>query len=401
MNLGPVAIVYRKELRDLLRDWRTITSMIVVPVVIVPAIILGVLKIVSVTMNEKPKNILTMAGAPKVMVLDEEGSPETVAALRRLRKFDLVSASGDYTNLIATKKIRAAVEIPRDFDAAVEAERKSAVVIYTYDGEPKSMQVTQQLDEFFRHRREEVVRRRLVAHKIAETLVTPFEVQRTNVASPKQVSGAVIGMILPYLMIVMCLSGAIYPAIDLTAGEKERGTLETLLCSPVARTRLVLGKVLVVLTVSLATAALSLLSNGLGLVFIRSGGFARLPLALDPLALAGVCVMMIPLAVFISSMAIAVGLFARSSKEANTYLQPMLLLAIIPAIIAALPGVDFNFGLAFIPVLNLSLLCKELLTGTVHWGHVLVVFGSMTVYAGLAVAAAVALFKRESVLFRT
>jgi sodium transport system permease protein len=401
LNLRPIPIVYRKELRDLLRDWRTIMSMIVVPVVVVPAIMLGVLKIVSVTMNEKPKNTLTMAGAPKVMLLGEEGSPETVSALRRLKKFDLVPSSADYTNLISTKKIRAAVEIPRDFDAAVEAERKSTIRIYTYDGEPKSMQVAQQLDEFFRHRREEVVRRRLLDHKLPETLVTPFDVQRTNVASPKQVTGVVIGMILPYLMIVMCLAGAIYPAVDLTAGEKERGTLETLLSSPVARTHLVLGKALVVLTVSLATAVLSLSSNGLALVLVHSSRLAKVPLALDPLALAGVCVMMIPLAVFISSMAIAVGLFARSCREANAYLQPLLLLAIIPAIVAALPGVDFNYDLAFIPVLNMSLLCKELLTGTCHWGHVLVVFGSMTFYAALAVAAAVALFKRESILFRT
>jgi sodium transport system permease protein len=401
LNLRPVGIVYRKELRDLLRDWRTIMSMIVVPVVVVPIIILGVLKIVSVTMSEKPKNSLTMAGAPKVMLLGEEGSPASVAALRRLKKFDLVPARADYTNLISTKQIRAAVEIPRDFDAAVEAERKSTIRIYTYDGEPKSMQVAQQLDEFFRNRREEVVRRRLLEHKLPETLVTPFDVQRTNVASPKQVTGVVIGMILPYLMIVMCLAGAIYPSVDLTAGEKERGTLETLLTSPVARTQLVLGKGLVVLTASLATAALAISSNGLALVLIHTGRFAKLPLALDPLALAGVCVMMIPLAVFISSMTIAVGLFARSAKEANTYLQPMLLLAIIPAIVAALPGIDFNYALGFFPVLNMSLLCKELLAGTCPWGHILVVFGSMTVYAALAVAAAVALFKRESVLFRT
>jgi sodium transport system permease protein len=231
--------------------------------------------------------------------------------------------------------------------------------------------------------------------------MTPFDIQRTNVASPQQVSGLIIGMVLPYMMIVMCLAGAIYPAVDLTAGEKERGTLETLLCSPVPRTHLVLGKVLVVLTVSLATAVLSVASNGAAVMLLKSGAAARLPLSLDPLALAGVCAMMIPLAVFLSALAVAVGLFARSSKEANTYLQPMLLFAIIPAIIAALPGVEFNYGLAFVPVLNLSLLCKELLTGTCHWIHVLVVFGSMTIYAALAVAAAVALFKRESVLFRT
>ena len=391
MNLRPVAIVYRKEWRDLLRDWRTITSMIVVPVVIAPMIILGVLKIVNLTMKQESK----------VMLLGGDGSPQAVAALRRLNKFDLVPASPDYTNLISPKQIRAAVEIPSDFDAAVAQGRKTTIRIYTYDGEPKSMQAAGQLEEFFEHRRQEIVRSRLLERLLPETLVTPFEVKRSNVASPKQVTGVVVGMILPYLMIVMCLVGATYPAIDMTAGEKERGTLETLLSSPVARTHLVLGKGLVVLTASLATAALSFSSNGLALVFFRTSRFAKLPLALDPLALAGVCVVLIPLAIFLSSVTVTVGLFARSSREANTYLQPLLLLAIIPALLAALPGVDFNYGLAFIPVLNMSLLCKELLTGTCHWGHVLVVFGSMTVYAALAVAAAVALFKRESVLFRT
>jgi len=189
--------------------------------------------------------------------------------------------------------------------------------------------------------------------------------------------------------------------VDLTAGEKERGTLETLLTSPVARTHLVVGKGLVVLTTSLGTAALAISSNGLALALFNSGKFSKLPLTLDPLALAGVCVVMIPLAVFIASLTIAVGSFARSSKEANTYLQPMLLLAIIPAVIAALPGVEFNYGLAFIPVLNISLLSKEFLAGACHWGHILVVFGAMTIYAALAAAAAVAMFQRESVLFRT
>jgi sodium transport system permease protein len=401
VNLRPIGIVYRKELRDLLRDWRAIISIIVVPVVVVPLLILGALKIVNRTMKEAPKNALTMEGAPKVMLLGAENSPDSIAALRNLKKFDLVAASPDYTNLISNKKIRAAVEIPKGFDAAVEGEHKTAIRIFTYIGEPQSMQTSQQLQEFFQHRREETVRRRLLERMLPETLVTPFDVQMTNVASPKQVTGVVLGMILPYIMIVMCLAGAIYPAIDMTAGEKERGTLETLLSSPASRTHLVLGKGLVVLTVSLSTAALSISANGLSFLFARGGAMSKLPLVLDPMALASVCVMMIPLAVFIASMAVAVGLFARSAKEANTYLQPMLLFAIVPAIVAALPGVDFNYALAFIPVLNMSLLCKELLAGTCYWGHVLVVFGSMTFYAALAVAAAVALFKRENVLFRT
>jgi sodium transport system permease protein len=183
LNLRPIGIVYRKELRDLLRDWRAIMSIIVVPVVIVPMLILGVLKIVNHTMKEA----LTMKeGAPKVMLLGGENSPESVAALRRLKKFDLVPASPDYTNLISTKKIRAAVEIPKDFDAAVEGERKTTIRIYTYDGEPKSMQTAQQLQEFFQHRREEMVRRRLLERLLPETLVTPFDVKRPTSPRPSR-----------------------------------------------------------------------------------------------------------------------------------------------------------------------------------------------------------------------
>jgi sodium transport system permease protein len=391
LKLRPIGIVYRKELRDLMRDFRAIISMIVVPVIIVPVIMLGALKIVKMTMKSEPN----------IMVLGAEGSPGTVAALRALHKFDFVPASEDFTNLIRTKRIRAAVEIPKDFDAAVDSDRMTSIRIYAYQGEPTSMQIAQQLDEFFRQRRDQTVRRRLAERSLPETVAVPFDVQRENVASPKQVTGSLLGMILPYVLIVMCLTGAIYPSVDLTAGEKERGTLETLLSSPVDRTNLVLGKMLAVLTMSLGTAALAITSNGFAFYFVQRGGMAKLPLELDPAALIGVCIVMIPLAVLLSSVTVAVGLFARSCKEANTYLQPMLLLAILPAIVAALPGVDFNYRAAFLPVVNISLLCKEMLAGTSHWGHILVVFGSTSVYAALTVAAAVKLFKRESVLFRS
>jgi sodium transport system permease protein len=202
------------------------------------------------------------------------------------------------------------------------------------------------------------------------------------------------------------MTGAIYPAIDLTAGEKERGTLETLLCSPVARTHLALGKVLTVLTVSVVTALLSISSNGVALVLVRqlAGGIARgksAPLALDPASLAGVAVIMIPMAVFISALMVALGLFARSSKEAASYMQPLIILAILPAAAGGLPGVEMNYGLACIPVFNVSVISKEILGGVFHWNYIVMVFGVMGAYAFLAIVAAVAIFKRESVLFRT
>src|ERR1035441_2601105 len=176
------------------------------------------------------------------------------------------------------------------------------------------MIAAQALDQFFRSSRDHIVSTRLADRHLPEKLLTPFDIRRTNVASPTKVGGNLIGMILPYLVIVMCMTGAIYPSIDLTAGEKERGTMETLLCSPVARTHLVLGKGLVVLTVALATACLSLVSNGAALVVLKKvvGAAAKgnpLPLTIDPSALLAVLVMMVPLAIFFSGAMLAIGLY--------------------------------------------------------------------------------------------
>ena len=112
-------------------------------------------------------------------------------------------------------------------------------------------------------------------------------------------------------------------------------------------------------------------------------------------------VMMLPLAIFFSGALLAIGLYSRSMKEANSYLQPLMIIVVVPAIVAALPGVELNYALALVPVLNVSLAGREIMSGVIHWNYIALVFGSMCFYAALAVAVAVALFKRESVLFRT
>jgi sodium transport system permease protein len=401
MNWKPIRIVYFKEMRDLLRDRRTITSMIVVPVIVVPGLMVAISLMTTKIVGQAKQEVA------RVMLLGGEDSPETVAAMRRLKAIQFVPAAADYTNEISGKKIGAALEIPPGFDAALEAGATNAGIrIYTYEGEFKSMLAAEGLEQFFRQRKDQIVSRRLEGRQIPETLLTPFSIMRTNVVSSKKVTGNLMGVILPYMVILMCMTGAIYPAIDLTAGEKERGTLETLLCSPVARAHLVLGKVLIVFTASVVTAVLSISSNGAALVLVQqlAGGMAHgksAPLALDPASLAGVGVMMIPLAVFISALMVAMGLFARSSKEATSYLQPLLILAILPAAAGGLPGMEMNYRLAFIPVFNVSLISKEILAGVFHWNYVVLVFSVMGAYAILAVVAAVAIFKRESVLFRT
>lgn len=194
--------------------------------------------------------------------------------------------------------------------------------------------------------------------------------------------------------------------------------METLLCSPVARVNLVLGKFLMVLTGSLAAMALSLASMGIsatvaGVIFASSGGGAKAAVAasqakaatgliptIDPLGLLGVLGMVLPVAVFFSAVIFTVSLFAKSFKEAQSYVGPMVFIVIMPAVVGMLPGIDLNFRLALVPILNLSLVCKEMLSGVWHWDYIALIFGSSCVYAAVALGLAVRMFNREDVIFR-
>ncbi len=402
MNFGSILIVYGKELRDSLRDRRTIISMIVIPVLVMPLMMFGVGLLMFKTVAKAAREI------PQVMIVGGEDSPKVLAALHKAEEFRVVPMTEDFTNQIVEKRVRAVVRLPRDFDAMIARGDKAEVEIYEYSGEMKSGFAAEHLNTFFRNLRDTTVRERLKSRGVPVEVLNPFGIQRQNVAPPAKVTGNVLGGILPYFIIVLCLTGAMYPALDLTAGEKERGTMETILCCPVGRTELVLGKFLMVLTASVATVVLSLLSMGTTFHITRSFLAGALPqvalqniIAVDLRGIAGVFLMLLPVAVMFSALLLMVGLFSKSFREAQSYCGPLILVAIAPTIIGMLPGVELRASLAVVPLLNVSLVCKEMISGAWHWNYILLIFGSACVYAAAALAATVWMFHRESVLFRS
>jgi sodium transport system permease protein len=401
VNARNIGVVYRKELIDSLRDRRTVVSMIAVPILLMPLLTIG-LGVLSATLMGR-----ALQEVPTVMILGGQDSPRVVGALQSLAEVRVVPAQPDYAAQISNKQVRAAVEIPRDFDAAIERGDVATVRIFTYTGELRSGFAADRLQTFFRQLRERTVRERLEARNLPQALVEPFRVEEKNVAPPEKVSGAIVGGLIPYFVIVLCLIGAMYPAMDLTAGEKERGTMETILCSPVSRVHLVLGKFLMVLTASLSSALLSMIS--MGATFAAGRGFLRnlrpfagtdLPLQFGFGAMAAVFLMVVPLAVLFSAALLTIALFAKSYKEAQSYLSPLTILVVLPAVVSVLPGVELNAGLSLIPVLNISLVSKEFVAGTYHWNYIVLIFASSCAYAAAALAVAIRLFQREEVLFR-
>ena len=403
MNLRNISIVYRKELVDSLRDQRTLISMIAVPLLLVPMLTIGLLVVTFRQVGEASQEV------PKVMILGGEDSPNVRAELEKLSGVKIVPQNPDYAEEISNKRIRAAVEIPPGFDGKLAAGESMSVKIYMYQGELKSGFGANRLEKFFRDLRDRAIRERLEARHLPEDMVRPFDIKQQNVASPEKVGGALIGGLVPYFIILLCLTGAMYPAMDLTAGEKERGTIETILCSPVSRTHLVLGKFLMVLTASVATGVLSVISMtvsfdvGKKLLQGVANGAADtiLQITVTGKAVISVFTMVLPLAVLFSAALLAIALFAKSYKEAQSYISPLMIVVLLPAVAAVLPGVELNTALALVPVLNTSLISKEIMTGTYHWKYIVLIFASSCIYAAGAIAIAVKLFQREDVLFRT
>jgi sodium transport system permease protein len=407
MNWKNIVTVYLKELKDSLRDRRTLISIIVIPTFVMPALFFGVGKIATQIVSKAKEEI------PSIMVLGGEDSAGVVTELKQSKKLKVVPSAADWKQQISDKKVRAAVQIPAGFEAGLKAGSADPVIIYNYDGELKSGFAVNELERFFRELRDRTVTARLAERSLPATLVKPFEFKRENVAPPEKVGGNLLGGIVPYLIIILCFTGAMYPAMDLTAGEKERGTMETLLCSPVPRVDLVLGKFLMVLTGSLSAMLLSLASMGISAVLagmaFAGGGAAKagadqaaggfIPM-IDPLGIFGVIAMVLPVAVLFSAVIFTVALFAKSYKEAQSYVGPMIFLVIMPAVVGMLPGIDLNLKLALVPILNLSLVCKEMLSGVWHWNYIALIFGSSCLYAAVALGLAVRMFNREDVMFR-
>jgi sodium transport system permease protein len=403
MSWRNIGIVYRKELTDSLRDRRTLISMVVVPIVIMPLMSIGLITLAVVMVGKAEKEV------PKVMIVGGEDSPQVVADLKAMKDIDFEPGTLDYAQLISDKKIRAAVDIPPGFDAAVGHGADATVKIYNYENDLKSGIASAKLQKRLGELKDRTVKDRLVSRSLPVNLVDPFEVKTENVAPPEKVGGAVLGGFLPYFVIILCMTGAMYPAIDLTAGEKERGTIETILCSPVSRTHLVLGKFLMVLTASLCTAILAMTSMGVSFgavkkymaVTIISKADNPLNFTIGFKAISAVFLMVLPLAVLFSAALLAIALTAKSYKEAQSYLSPLVIVVVIPAVAALMPGVEINTRMLLIPVLNTSLVCKDIVSGTYHWNNIATIFISSCVYATVALFIAVKLFQREDVLFRT
>ncbi len=398
MNLRKVKIIYFKEMLETLRDRRTLISTILVPIILFPILMFGMSAVVVMMMKK------TEAEATKIAVIGEEFAPFFVSGLLEGEDFQKVEAE-DFKSALKEKEIHAALEFPFDFEEKLKLGRSSEVIIY-YDGaELRSSIAKEKLEGRLKDYQDSLVGERLKERNIKESILHPIKITGKNLAPKEKMGGFMLGMFLPYMIVILALIGGMYPAIDLTAGEKERGTLETILVTPVSRLDIAAGKFLTVVSASVITILLSTASMSVSATigFSQMSQFASEPISfvIKPLSVLLLLLLMLPLAALFSSALLSVALFAKSYKEAQSYISPLMFVVILPAMISFIPGIELNWGLAFVPIVNTSLATREVLLGTFRWSLIGLIFVSTFIYASFSILVTKRLFEREEVLFRT
>jgi len=308
---------------------------------------------------------------------------------------------------IEENKIKFGLVIPQTAREQIESGEQVAVQFY-YNNASVTSKVKNRAGKVIREFSERYRSNRLAGLGLdtpqkQKHLLNPITIEEHNTADMREVLGERVGGMLPYLFIIFCFMGALYPAIDLGAGEKERGTLETLLLAPIPRYQIVLGKFFVIFTTGVTAALLCLTSLGFMLAAKGqeiTGELGEIIASVSVVDLVLIAAMLIPAAAMFAALLLSVSIYAKSFKEASAYCGPLNFLVIVPAFIAMLPIVKLDWYWAMVPITNISLAIKEIIKGTMNYEMLIAILGSSIVIAGAFLFFCTRWFEREAVLFR-
>jgi sodium transport system permease protein len=428
MRWSIIRLIWVRELRDQLRDRRTLFMIAVLPMLLYPVLGFAVLKFASGfvaapstigiahgkrTVGFPPQAAKPAANPPLNYPLlippsfgaDDNGAPGAGSLLADAR-VRLVFLEGDGQHALKTKQVDLVLTAPDDFWERLEAGEQPEVRLQAIEGSDHGRQAALRLYLALAAWKKQVTEVRLVHRGLPPDFSEPLAI--VDLTAPKNAAAAAAESLLsllirifPFMLVMWSLAGALYPAVDVCAGEKERGTMETLLISPAGREEIVLGKFLTIWVFSAGTAVLNLVSMGLSTMQFRD----QLPQGgLSAAAIAWCILLVLPLSAFFSAVSLAIGAYARSSKEGQYYLMPLFLVTMPLIFLTLAPGVELNPFYSMVPVTGVALLMQRLMTSAgleqVPWLYFGPVLAPVALYSWLALRWAIDQFQREEVLFR-
>lgn len=445
-NLLRVARLCRKELRESLRDRRTIVTLVLMPLLVYPllSLILNRVLLTGFVLRQDPivtlglgaelkdsqlPGVLTFgyellqdpltaptyiesiadspsAAAqansgeqsslpePRLTVLADDGAKAlnngSVDLVIARKTDDEQSRLNEKLSNRAMEQLTASGRVPAGFDMDAFADLIGNYRVSYRNGDQQSERAVQLLERIVAAVNNETSRQ-----INGNVLDTPFRLTATPVAIRSNYADLLATMV-PLVLVLMTMAGAVYPAIDLTAGERERGTMEALIVSPTPVAVLLFAKYCAVVTVALLTAlanlaamTITLWASGIGKMVFGDG-------TITPSVIGTVLVLLVLFTMFFAALLLAVTSFAKSFKEAQAYLIPLMLLALAPGVLSLLPGIKFSGILATVPLVNIVLLARQVLVGVIDWNAAMVAIICNGVYAMAALAIASKLFGSDA-----
>ena len=393
-----------KEIKHLFRDTKTIVQTVVVPTFITPLLLGGIFWYVGSIATEETKktydiSAYTTLDSPLIKDLSESDRINVISE-------DSVANVIDSVTLGQTE---IGIVFDDNFTNALETNDSAKITIYSKNidtfSQAKSL-VINKINDF-----EDVERnKRLVALNLNDEYVNPINIEEEDLTTEEESAGSIFGAILALFFVMYVISGAMYPAIDLGAGEKERGTMETLISTNISSVDIIIGKMLSVTTSAVLTATFSMLGFAVPLTImflfyadsVNEYLFSLLSAVVNPVAFLGVFVLIIPLSVFMGAFLLTISVYAKTPKEAGLLLGNVLIVFIIPCYVPLInPGLELDFVGALIPCYNLALITNNLIAGTVDWFLYSVALVSTIIYCCIAIYISYIMFDDENVIFRS
>ena len=397
MSWKNIRLIFIKELVGTIRDKRTIIAMIIIPLIFYPVLFTGI------GYFNKLGSMKSEEAASKIIIRGAEFAPQLVKHLRDSEKVEILITEEDSPNKLQNGDVQAVLVIPSDFKYKIEQEEPGKLILKYDTTEAKSRVAQKRVNQIIEKYKGEILLQRISRLNLQEEFLTPLILQEENIATAEKITGSFLAVILPYLIIILIFAGAMHTAVDITAGEKERGTIATLLVSQISRLEIVLGKCFAVMLISFTSMVLGLL--GLILAFLLgasiAGGIEGVNFGISINTIFLLFLVLFPLVGLASAVLVMVGIFARNIREASSYITPIYMLTVFLGVISVSQGMELTGKMFLVPILNSSFVFKELLMGKIYWNHILITFSANMVIAGLALLGATRLFTKEEVLFRS
>ena len=393
-----------KEIKHLFRDTKTIVQTVVVPTFITPLLLGAIFWYVGSIATEETKktyDISTYTSTESNLITQLNDS-DRLNVLTETSIDEVITSVTDGVTEIG-------LVLDKSFLNDLESDSSAKITIYSKNidtfSQAKSL-VTNIIDDFEEAERNE----RLVALNLTNEYVNPIVIEEEDLTTEQESAGSIFGAILALFFVMYVMSGSTYPAVDLGAGEKERGTMETLISTIISSVDIIIGKMLSVTTSAVLTATFSMLGFAIPMVVIflfyadsvNEYLFSLLSALLNPVAFLGVFILIIPLSVFMGAFLLAISVYAKTPKEAGLLLGNVLIIFIVPCYIPLInPGLELDFVGALIPCYNLALITNNLIAGTVDWFLYGVALVSTIVYCCIAIYVTYIMFDDENVIFRS